>query len=477
MNPDQQNPVPNVSVPTPQVVTTTLPPIQSEPEIVQTPDPVLPVKKSKSVLIVALLIGMAILVALVVFFVLNRSNLKEDEDGIKTPEEVSFVMPEVKYRNISYLDISNKETASLVIYDPVTKEKQTNFPKLKFGDETRISIGKWSPNGQYLPVVASSFVDDSYQKGESFFFFYNSATKELIQAIHSPTNNTLDNRWMDSGYLDMTGDWINDTDFLIDMESTDSTTYNTLVISYVTVTGELKDYTVTANTNSPFKTGIQNILRSNVLSYKSRGNSIDGLKFYDVTYKNIPYTHTLDKYQPIGALNGDLIVLYKPFGKSLFVNPEAFEELKGLSEEEQVSKSLDLIMPKGQDSLIFSDKSGTKVKEVPLKYDDWTSVEATVVEEENYILVYQKERAILPTKGRYLKVSSSGSIEILYEGEAKSSLTESTTLLTPDKKAFVIRDSESSYSLFDFTSKTKTSLCDNCSSIRINNPWQVRWVY
>ncbi|MBI2356786.1 hypothetical protein HYV12_01920 [Candidatus Dojkabacteria bacterium] len=478
MEPNSPQPTVNQSVP-PQVQpevshsipTPILPTVTPPPEIT-------PTKKRTSLLIPLVIFGILLLVAgIAYYFLMSKPRANSDKDKGK---DVAFITPEVKYNNIAYLDISQGSEAdnpkSLVIYNTETKEKQTAFPKLNFAKDTSISIGKWSPSGQYLPIVTSSFINGSYQEGESYFFFYDSATKDLIQAIHVPHNNTLENRWMDTGYLETTGSWINETDFLISMEPKETSTYSELSIKYLNVSGELKEYSVTADTNSPVKKGIQNLYKSNVSSFKSRSTGTS-VSYYDFKYRNISYKLLSSEDEPKGVLNGNLITLYTPKGINLLSDSAELDQIEGETPEEQLTRAIDLLYPKGKDTLIFSDIDGKRVKEIALPYEEWRSDEVIVNDDENYIIAHQSERTISPTKVRYLKVSEDGTVEILYEGIPSTLILEPRIRLSQNRDSLLVPTGPSSYSFINLVTKANSVICEKCTNLQINNPWISRIVY
>jgi hypothetical protein len=423
-----------------------------------------------------------ILVCFVVGFVYsyytNIKNTSDNKIGI-TPTATETIQE--SYNTIAYLDNTKEFYPSLVIYNTLTKEKKTDFPELEFAPKVRVSIGKWSPNGQFLPVIASSTINGNYQAGTSYFFFYDSLAEELVQVV-GETKNNLGVRWTDSGYLEFTGDWINSTDFLIHMTPKIGSNYNELTVEYINILGAMKEYTVKKDTLHIQNEGIQLQYKSNDLEYKSIGTTSEQL-YFDLKFKGTPYVHSLSSYQPIGVLAGKIITLYKPKGFSPLLNPTVFNLPTNLTTEEKLQKSIDLMMPGGKDSLIFSDSIGTKIKEIPLPYNNWTSDEALIIDGTNNIIVHQVERTILLSSERYLLVSSDDTINVLYErirpAAVKEMINEHKILLSPDKKSLLLYDvdAESTISYFNISTKSTELLCSNCINIKVNNPSVPRIIY
>jgi hypothetical protein len=427
-------------------------------------------------------------ITLALMFILGTVYLYRLQQKNGIPESVSVITPtpitDKKFTNIAYLNITDgQQIPTLVIYNTETKEKKTDFPKLEFADKVTFNVGQWSPDGRYLPIVASSWIGDSFQDGESYFFFYDSVANDLIEAVHAASNNTLDNRWMDIGYLDFTGSWITNTDFFVNFNYSKYTSQKLIEITYLNVSGAISTKII-PETNSPNVEGIQMTSRSNKLEYKSKSTTLTPSTFYGISYEGKKYVPNLVNNQPIGVLDENLVTLYTPRGLNFLTDAEKFKDLEKLSPEEQLQKSTDLLLPKGQDKLIFSDSTGKLVKEIQLPYTDWKS-EDVVILDDSRIIVYQSERAIAPTKERYLTISKDEKVDVLYERAIPSSLKEKASfsdikiLLTNNQSHLYLSDvdSRNSISILDISTKTISPFCTNCSGLKVNNPWLPRTSY
>lgn len=307
---------------------------------------------------------------------------------------------------IAYTVSEQDDVSSAVFfYDAQKKERLPPSPIIQADNNFMFLLGPWSPNGQYLPILA--FTDPATEKLYVNLYLYNSQTLEA-KRIYSSLRNEENFVWASTSF-NFLSTWMDDSRLMLEEDRDIQKGLTTL--TYITTDGELKTI------QQPDK--LKKV--SSQLEYTTTigpDAHIESITAGSITLDFVP------EGQIVGIVDGMLAVLKKPKSISIAVDdagnaasPQDLEYLEkeveklkkqGLSEEELSKKVLELIEPKGETILsLYSLKDGKASNEVNLTDGTWQTQSILVHPSGKFLIAHQTDKDFLPSKQRFITITPS----------------------------------------------------------------------
>ncbi len=396
-------------------------------------------KPSFGKLIVPLVVVVALLlVGITAGYVMLKSPIKTPSSVTNTPKEIPSVslkdkpsVVSISPQNISPTTIQgqpivvnnmrnilayteapqSEKPPVLVFYDIAKRQKLPPDPVVEADNNYMIMLGPWSPNGQYLPILA--YTGPASTDYVINLYFFDARTLRATKIYSSPSSE--ENRAWAGTSFSFTSAWLNDTKLVVkdDRNSQGVVTG----ITYITTSGEIA--------SSSHSTGFRKV--SKQLEYSldmgALGSAVRSVKVGATELGFVP------EGDIVGVTDGMLAVLVKP--KSMYfdgmadqsVNTELqrqIEELQKLelSEEEISRKALELIQPKGETKLNFYNLEDGKIAQsVSLTEGTWQVQSVLVHPSGNTLITHQTNNAMRVSKHRFVLISPAGepSTRVLFE--------------------------------------------------------------
>lgn len=362
-----------------------------------------------------LLTAMVAITAILFYFSNRWATFPSDDTqslGQTKPEQVSntTVTTNGSSHPIAYLKDNYK---SVHFYNSDQRVEELGIAELENETDPLIQLGPWSPNGQYLPILAHTGSDKRYVS----LYLYDSQKLKAKKIYGSPLNEE-NLMWVGTSF-NFLSTWMDDTRLVVESDRDIQNGVTTL--TYITTSGELK------TEQQPDR--LRQV--SNQLEYITRIGrvpQIESIKVGSTTLDFIP------EGEIIGVVDGMLAILKRPESLSLGVddagnaaNPQdleyfqkEMEKLKeeGLSEEELQEKTLELMEPKGEIILSLYDlKDGKTNNNVNLTEGTWQTRSMLVHPSQGLLIAHQTDRSFLPSKQRFITItpSKTPSTQVIFE--------------------------------------------------------------
>ena len=280
-------------------------------------------------------------------------------------------------------------------------------------------LGPWSPNGQYLPILA--FTGPASVNSYVNLYLYDSE-KLTAKKIYSSSVNEKNGVWASSSF-NYSSIWLDDYRLAIERDRDLET--GTMDLTYITIDGEMQTI---QQSNRPKKVSsqLEYVLAVSESYNNSYNPKIESIKVGSQTLDFVP------EGEIVGVVEGMLAVFEKPefFDIASIVNDnslnqkyqEYFEkELKkleeqGLSEDELKNKALDLFEPKGETILkLYNLKNGSVESEINLTDGTWQTQSVLVHPSEKFLVAHQTDKFFNPLKQRFITITPPSNIKIVFE--------------------------------------------------------------
>ncbi len=420
------------------------------------------------------------LVSAVLFFYIKRPktiDLKYSP-GSEPTSESAFETYLKSSNYISFVESKDGlKKSSVRIYNPDAKSFLT-LPKELSEENVIYTLGPWSPDSNYLPILKSTMDDSRTQT----LYLYNPSLNELKALIHLEGEAAQDYKLNYSSMM-FNSKWLNNTDYVYYNDIGDGDLLNSQVININGV-----DETRQLPKELLFGTKLPGI---NAIYDKSV--NISG-KSYTIT--------TLGKI--LGAVNGQLVMLdaqASPYDLSNFMyNPEDENMLKmedlldekrkqGMSEDEILEFILDELTPKGDTQLFLLDpETNVRKNIIALNSTDFPIVSDAQLDSNNKIVFRRNNTVLGSTSYEIAEVSlTDPAIKVLIsKANASAGDNSPSSILEDDVYFFLSSDNNwivyyHDHDVLAFNRKTmqeSPTICDGedlsingntCSGLKVNN--------
>ena len=396
-----------------------------------------------------------------------------------------------KVRNIlAYTETPQSDKPPvLVFYDVVKKQKLPPDPVIEADKNYMIMLGPWSPDGQYLPILA--YTGPASQESNINFYLFDSKTLHSKRIYGEP--HTAENTVWASTSFTFTSGWI-DNERLVMLDERDNQG-KLEAVTYINTIGKVikidySDEIRKQNSQLEYSFGVG-----------ASGLTIDSLRIGVRDFTPVPIGEI------VGVVDEMLVVLNKPVpydlmgsgGSGFGLNKETerlIEELQKLElpEEEVHARTLDLLEPKGDTVLKFYDlNDGVIKKEINLTDGTWQITSILVHPSKKTLIAHQIDKVMQTKKQRYIIIdlSSKSGFQTIFEEGVESQLNQPylsllmnqgiSFLLSADGNSIIGMRSfskedphNSSIYIKDMVSGREEIVCQSqCSDARIYYPYHL----
>ena len=409
----------------------------------------------------------------------NDSKFKSSLTNNQSPPSINTVQSTQKKLNdksVFVAFVQNRISSSsaisseseVKIYDLNKKIFIPSDPQILSLKDNLYTLGKWSPNGDYLPILTIR----PFGEPEPLVFF-NSVSK-TSKIIYTFQENKESKYVSYSTSFWMNNRWIDDSHLIFYLEDLTKPSRKEFIINTNGVISEqtrAKDYIIQ---NAALKMTEDVSSESAIL----KALLIDGMMF----------TGSI-KGKVIGLINDDVLSLESPYIPNIQDFSQDSKLAKKMSEtksESEITNILDEAMkPKGSWIIhLYNKKSGLETKIHEIVNEGWAVKDIQIRPKNKTILIALQEKATPPFAIRFIELNTSNltyrtvgqtSKIISFPGFSLSNLGEyfnvssdGNWLVSYDD---VVTETKSGISAWNLNSGEKNVICEtSCSEIRVYNP-------
>ncbi len=352
-------------------------------------------------------------------------------------------------------------------------------------------LGPWSPNGQYLPILA--YTGPASEESNINLYLFDSKTLTAKKIYNSPSNE--ENRLWANTSFNFIAAWMDEEKLVLkDDRNSQGVLTN---VTRITTRGEI----ITTEHSNELERGNKQLEYS--FSLGAQGHTVTSIKVGTNILAFVP------EGEIVGVINGMLAVLTKPKPVSLSEmsdpnqNSDIAKQLaelqrQGLTEEELSRRMLELMEPKGDTLLKFYNlANGSVEKEINLTYDTWQIQSILVHPSQKTLVAHQTNKFVQATKQRFISVdpSSESGFRIIFEEDLNTSVSQQflSLLMFQGSSFFMSTDGESiigmrgsalesastnNIYIKNIASAQEDIICpSNCFDMRVSYPYHLETRY